>query len=85
MFESQSPFTVLGLLFVVIGVLLLAMPYVINYAVKHGATLEMLERVPPILLYVYHRDNFYFATSPILLIAGAVYLIWLLMRWGSLG
>jgi len=81
--ESHSPFTVLGLLFVVIGVLLLTMPCVINYAVKHTPTLEVLERVPPILLYVYRRDSFYFATSPILPIAGAVYLLWLLIRWGS--
>jgi len=58
------------------------MPYAINRAVKHTPTLEMLERVPPILLYVYRRDNFCFAASPILLMAGAVYLLWLLIRGG---
>jgi hypothetical protein len=77
MFEWRNPFTVLGFFLIVIGVLLLAVPYV----VKHLPTLERLEQIPWILLYVYRKDDFYFMTSPILLIVGVVYLLWLFIRW----
>jgi hypothetical protein len=76
MSEWRTPLTVLGLLLVIIGALLLSIPYL----VKHVPTLERLEKVPAILLYVYRKDSFFFITSPILLIVGAVYLTWLLIR-----
>ena len=77
MLEWRSPFTVLGLFLIVIGAVLLAVPYIL----KHLPTLERLEQVPWILLYVYRKDDFYFMTSPILLILGMAYLVWHLIRW----
>jgi len=77
MLEWRSPFTVLGFFLILIGVLLLAVPYV----VKHLPTLERLEQIPWILLYVYRKDDFYFMTSPILLIVGVAYLLWFFIRW----
>ena len=62
---------------IVIGAVLLAVPYIL----KHLPTLERLEQVPWILLYVYRKDDFYFMTSPILLILGMAYLLWHLIRW----
>jgi hypothetical protein len=76
MFEWRTPITVLGLLLIIAGAFLLSIPYI----VKRAPTLERLEKVPAILLYVYRKDSFFFITSPILLILGAVYLIWLLSR-----
>jgi hypothetical protein len=77
MLEWRSPFTLLGLFLIVIGAVLLAVPYIL----KHLPTLERLEQVPWILLYVYRKDDFYFMTSPILLILGMAYLLWHLIRW----
>ncbi len=76
MSEWRTPLTVLGLLLIIAGAFLLSIPYII----KHVPTLERLEKLPTILLYVYRKDSFFFITSPILLIVGAVYLIWLLIR-----
>jgi len=67
----------LGFLFIIVGALLVTIPYIVKYV----PTLERLEEVPAILLYVYRKDNFYFMTSPILLIAGVAYLLLLLIRW----
>jgi len=77
LFEWRNLFTMPDFLFIIIEVLLLSTPYVI----KHVPMLEKLEKVPPILLYVYRKDKFYFMTSPILLIAGEAYLLGLLIRW----
>lgn len=75
-FEWRNPFTTLGFLLVIIGVLLVALPYI----VKHFPAVETFEKIPPILLYVYRKDDFYFLTSPILIIAGAAYLLWLFAK-----
>ena len=80
MFDWRNAFTVVGFVFIIIGALLLAIPYFI----KHVPTVERLEKVPAILWYVYRKDNFYFMTSPVLLIAGAAYLLWLFIRWSRI-
>ncbi|MFQ6085779.1 MAG: hypothetical protein ACE5OY_05910 [Candidatus Bathyarchaeia archaeon] len=54
------PFTLLGVLLIVLGVVLVALPFLTRYA----PSLESLEKLPPILIWVYRRDNFYFVTSP---------------------
>jgi len=51
-----------------LGVLFVAIPYLIRYAPE-------IEKLPPILLYVYRRDGFYFATSPILIIVSIVWVL----------
>jgi predicted transporter len=65
---EQASF-LLGLALVVLGLLFLLAPLL-------ARSIPDLERVPAILLYVYRRDGFIFATSPILIILALVYLFW---------
>jgi hypothetical protein len=58
---SYRPLTILGLLLIVSGVVLIALPIV-------ARRLPSLERLPWILVWVYRRDGFYFITSPLLII-----------------
>ena len=62
------PFTTLGLLLIVCGLVLVALPFVIRF-------IPNIERVPWIILWVYRRDGFFFATSPLLIIISLVSLI----------
>jgi len=66
--EWYRSFTWLGVLMILLGVLFVAIPYLIRYAPE-------IEKLPPILLYVYRRDGFYFATSPILIIVSIVWVL----------
>jgi len=50
---------------ILLGMLFVLIPLLARYAPE-------IEKLPPILLYVYRRDNFYFATSPILIIISIV-------------
>ena len=59
------PFTVLGLLLIVCGFILVALPIIARH-------LPSLERLPWILIWVYRRDGFYFVTSPLLIIISIV-------------
>jgi len=59
------PFTVLGLLLIVCGFILIALPLIARH-------LPSLERLPWILIWVYRRDGFYFITSPLLIIISIV-------------
>ena len=63
--EWEQPFTLLGIVMVLLGMLFVLVPHLARYAPE-------IERLPPILLYVYRRDNFYFATSPILIIISII-------------
>ena len=68
------PLSLLGALLIVLGVILVALPLITRY-------LPSLQKVPPILLWVYKSNGFYFATSPILIIISlASILLWLLRR-----
>ena len=71
--EWYSSFAWLGAIMILLGVLFLAIPYLIRYAPE-------IEKLPPILLYVYRRDGFYFATSPILIIVSIVWVVVSLLR-----
>jgi hypothetical protein len=70
---DYSIFTLLGILFIVLGVMALLLPYLLQ-----ANLLRRLEELPPILVYVYHRDGFYFATSPLLIVVSVVYFLY---RW----
>ena len=61
----ERSFTFLGMIMIFLGVLLALIPHLVRYAPE-------IEKLPPILLYVYRKDNFYFATSPILIIISIV-------------
>lgn len=70
----SRPLSFLGVLLIALGVVLVALPLIARY-------LPSLEKVPPILLWVYRSDGFYFVTSPILIIISlASILLWLIRR-----
>ena len=66
--EWYRSFAWLGVMMILLGVLFVAIPYIVRYAPE-------IEKLPPILLYVYRRDGFYFATSPILIIVSIVWVL----------
>ena len=66
-----------GVFLVLLGLAFIVAPLI----VKHLPSIS-LERIPWIVLWVYRKDNFWFATSPILIIAGIVYILWMLIRLG---
>jgi len=65
---SYRPMTLLGLLLILSGVVLVALPFVARH-------LPSLEKLPWILVWVYRRDGFYFITSPLLIIISLVSLV----------
>ncbi len=62
------PFTAHELVLIACGLILVALPFVIR-------SMPSLEKVPWIILWVYRRDGFFFATSPLLIIVSAVSLL----------
>lgn len=71
--SDYSIFTILGLLLITLGILALLIPFLLE-----SEALRWLERIPPIIIYVYRRDGFTFITSPILIIISVLYLLY---RW----
>ncbi len=63
------PLQALGIVLMVLGVLLFVAPLILE-------RMPSLESIPWILLYVYRRDGFVFATSPILIIISIISLLW---------
>lgn len=51
----------MGWLLILVGALLVALPYI-------SRLIPNVERIPWFILYVYRREGFYFATSPILIL-----------------
>jgi len=66
-------FTWIGLLFIILGILFILIPHLIRY-------IPEIQKVPPLLLYIYHRDNFWVATSPLLIIISVLSIIFYLIR-----
>jgi hypothetical protein len=56
----NEPVTTLGLVFILIGAILVLLPTI-------ARNLPSLEKLPWFILWVYRSDNFYFATSPLLI------------------
>lgn len=71
MVSDYSVFTVLGLILISLGILALLIPLLLE-----SEALRWLERVPPIIIYVYRRDGFTFVTSPLLIIISLLYLLY---------
>jgi len=69
--SDYSVFTVLGLILISLGILALLIPLLLE-----SEALRWLERVPPIIIYVYRRDGFTFVTSPLLIIISLLYLLY---------
>lgn len=62
------PFTTLGLLLIVSGLILVLLPVLARH-------LPSLDRLPWIIVWVYRKNSFYFATSPLLIIISLVSLL----------
>lgn len=58
---EYGPIAWLAMALIAIGAALLLIPYL-------AERMPGLEELPPILVYVYRRDGFYLATSPILVV-----------------
>lgn len=69
--EVYQFLTLSGILFIIIGLVLILLPVIANYL----PSIEKLENLPPILIYIYRGDNFYFVTSPLLILISLVLLI----------
>ncbi len=65
---SYQPFTFLGLILIVSGLLLVLLPFLARY-------LPSLDHVPWFLIWVYRRDGFNFVTSPLLIFLSVLSLI----------
>ena len=65
---NYQPFTTLGLILIISGVLLVMLPLLARY-------LPSLDQVPWFLIWVYRRDGFIFVTSPLLIILSLLSLI----------
>jgi hypothetical protein len=65
--DETNPLTILGTLLILLGIVFVALPYL--------SRVVDVEKIPWLILYVYRRDGFTFATSPILLILSALSLI----------
>lgn len=67
--EPYREFTALGWGLIALGILFVAMPYV-------ARVVPSVERLPWYILWVYRRDGFYFATSPLLILLSLLSLVW---------
>jgi hypothetical protein len=68
-----NPFTVFGVLLILLGVIFVALPYLEN-------VIPNLERVPWIILWVYRSGGFTFATSPLLIIISVISILLAYLR-----
>lgn len=66
--DAYRPLTIMGLIFIVSGIILVALPFILRH-------LPSVERLPWILLFIYRKDGFYFATSPLLIMISIASLI----------
>jgi hypothetical protein len=62
------PFTVMGLILILSGLVLVLLPIVARH-------IPSLDRMPWILIWIYRKDGFYFVTSPLLIIISLVSII----------
>jgi hypothetical protein len=72
----EKMLTSIGIAFIIIGVALIMIPLIVRIIPSIS-----IERIPWIILWVYRKDGFTFATSPILIIIGLLYLIWIKLKW----
>jgi len=70
--EVYQALQMLGLMLLILGLIFIAIPFLVKL-------LPSLEKVPPIILWVYKHDGFYFATSPLLIIISLISIILFLL------
>lgn len=59
--DEYTPFTSMGWMLILLGAIFVALPYL-------SRMIPDIERIPWFILYIYKRDGFYFATSPLLIV-----------------
>lgn len=64
-------FTVIGIILILLGAIFVLFPVIEQHV--------GLEEIPSWLIYVYQGNGFYFATSPILIVISALFLIFELL------
>lgn len=65
----------LGILFIMLGVIFILIPFLVKFIPS-----IQWEKIPWIILWVYRKNGFAIATSPILIIVGILYLIWIILK-----
>lgn len=70
----------LGVFFIIMGIALIAIPMIIKWLSSFQFERIPLEKIPWIFLWIHESNGFWFATSPILIIIGIIYLLWILTR-----
>jgi len=71
--EEFRPLAAMGWMLILVGVLLVALPYLARLA-------PSVERLPWYIVYVYRSDGFTFATSPLLILLSLMSLLWGYLR-----
>ena len=71
--EEFRPLVAMGWMLILVGVLLVALPYLARLA-------PSVERLPWYIVYVYRSDGFTFATSPLLILLSLMSLLWGYLR-----
>lgn len=67
----------MGYLLIILGLIFVALPMIVK-------VIPSIEKVPWIILWVYRRDGFYFATSPILIILSLLSMIFSYFNRGNM-
>ena len=65
---SYPPFTALGFILIVSGLILVLLPFLARF-------LPSLDQVPWFIIWVYRRDGFTFMTSPLLIVLSLLSLL----------
>jgi len=73
--DLERAFIIFGVTLILMGIALILIPLIVKLFPSVN-----LEKIPWILLYVYRKNGFFFATSPILIIIGIAYFLWVFVR-----
>jgi hypothetical protein len=72
--EVYKPYSVIGWFLIIMGIIFVTIPYLTK-------VIPNIERLPWFIIYVYKKDGFFFATSPLLIFLSIVSI--LLSYWNS--
>jgi hypothetical protein len=63
--DVYKPYSVIGWFLIILGIIFVTIPYLTR-------VIPNFERVPWFIIYVYKKDGFFFATSPLLILLSIV-------------
>ncbi|MGQ9543250.1 MAG: hypothetical protein ACUVTM_04060 [Candidatus Bathyarchaeia archaeon] len=70
--EGYEGFIIIGLILILVGFILIMFPFI--------SKLVPTVKIPSIIWWTYRTDNFYFATSPILIIISVISLLLFILQ-----